>query len=182
MKPFPPIKISPKIELTWPEMAYAEPLFNIISLQREYLGKWLTWVEPIREIKDVERFLYEARLFNEGGQKLILFILYEKKLVGSVAIVKIDKVNLEGEIGYWLDQNFQGKGIITKSCQQLIELAFEEIQLHRLIVKINLENSKSLMIPERLGFKLEGTLREATLLHGIHLDTKLFSLLKKDLV
>lgn len=182
MNPFPPYQIAPQLFLSWPEPEFATSLLQILNQQKTYLNKWLTWVNQINTLNDAKRFLYEAQLFNKGGQKLITFILFKEQLIGSVAIVKIDKINQEGELGYWLHQDFQGQGIITKACKQLIDLAFSVIQLHRLIIKINIDNQKSLPIPERLGFQLEGILREATLLNGRYHDTKLFSLLKKDLV
>ena len=72
--------------------------------------------------------------------------------MGSVAFIKLDKTNKNGELGYWITEKMQGNGIITKSCEKLIEYAFKHLDLNRIVIKMDVQNSKSKAIPTRMGF------------------------------
>ncbi len=172
--------INDQLELRLPEKEFAKTLFQIIENQREYLGKWLPWVEKNREEKNSLDFLRSSILFNNGGQKLTTFIFYEKKLVGSVAFVKIDKGNRSAEIGYWLSENMQGKGIMSQSCERLIQYGFENMNLNRIEINAAAENSKSLAIAKKLGFHYEGTIRESLFFNGNFYNGEKYSLLKRE--
>lgn len=172
--------INKDLELRLPETDFAPSLFQIVKNQREYLGKWLPWVEKNKVEKDSLEFLKSSILFNNGGQKLTTFIFYKKKLVGSVAFVKIDKVSRAAEIGYWLNQNMQGKGIMTQACERLIQYGFQKMNLHRIEINVAPENSKSLAIPLKLGFHHEGTIRESLFFNKKFYDGEKYSLLKRE--
>jgi len=170
--------VDDKIELRLPEEKYASELYNIINTQRTYLGKWLPWVEHTSAEEDSRKFLKDARLFNRGGQKLITLIFYKKQLAGTVGFVYISKEHGYAEMGYWLREDFQGKGIMIKSCQRLIAYCYQHTEVHRIELEAAKDNFKSLAIPQKLGFKHEGIMREGTKLHGKYIDTELFSLLR----
>ena len=71
-----------------------------------------------------------------------------------------------GEIGYWLSEDLQGKGIVTQSCKALIKLGFEVFNFNRIQIPAAEENYKSRSVSERLGFKFEGIIREREYLYG----------------
>jgi len=172
--------ITEDLELRLPEKEFAASLFQIVDTQREYLGKWLPWVKKTKAEKDSLDFLKSSILFNNGGQKLTIFIFYKKNLVGSVAFVKIDKGNRAAEIGYWLSENTQGKGIMTKSCERLIQYGFEKMNLNRIEINVAPENLKSNAIPQKLGFHHEGTIRESLFFNEKYYDGEKYSLLKRE--
>ena len=170
--------VDEKIELRLPDEKDATDLYQIINSQRAYLGKWLPWVTHTNEVEDTENFLKESKLFNKGGQKLTTFIFYEKKIAGSVSLVYISKEHGYAELGYWLSETLQGKGIMIKAVQRLIDYIFRHTEIHRIEMEAAKENYKSQAIPQKLGFKHEGTMREGTKLHGKYIDTELYSLLR----
>ncbi|MDC3210564.1 GNAT family N-acetyltransferase [Saprospiraceae bacterium] len=172
--------INKNLELRLPEKEFAKTLFQIIEDQREYLGKWLPWVEKNKIEKDSLEFLKSSILFNNGGQKLTTFIFFNQELVGSIAFVKIDKRNKVAEIGYWLSKNQQGNGIVSLACQRLIKYGFEKMNLNRIEINIASENSKSLVIPNKLGFIHEGTTRESLYFNDKFYDEEKYSLLQKE--
>ena len=174
------LKVDENISLHLPESNMAHELFKLIDHQRDYLSEWLIWVEKTKSVNDSLTFLKEAGIFNRGGQRLITFIKYDGQIIGSVGFVKLDKANKKGEIGYWISQQMQGKGIITKSCERLIEYAFKNMGLHRISVKMDAQNNKSKSIPSRMGFSYEGTLRQDRFRKNRFRDTELYSLLKNE--
>ena len=181
-KPKKVLQVNELIGLHLPESKMAQELFTLVNQERNYLGEWLIWVEKTKSVKDSLTFLKEAGIFNRGGQRLITLIKYNDKIVGSLGFVKLDKVNKNGEIGYWISQKMQGKGIITKSCERLIQYAFKHLDLNRVTIKMDPQNSKSKAIPNRLGFTYEGTLRQDRFRKDHFQDTELYSVLKKEWV
>jgi len=172
--------IHEKLELRLPEMEFADSVFELLKYQRNYLEEWLPWASQTKDINDCQKQIKSHKLFNIGGQKLITFIFYNQILVGSIGLVKIIKDNQSAEIGYWLSQDFQGKGIIVQSCQRIIQHAFEKMQLNRLEINVASSNLKSVRIPEKLNFSLEGTLRDGLYIHDKFHNLKKYSLLKRE--
>ena len=176
------VKVDDQINLCKPELSMAGELFKTIDRNRDYLKKWLIWTEDTRSEADSKRFLKMARLFHIGGQRFNTMIYYEDRLVGSIAFVKLDKANKKGEIGYWLSEDFQGKGIVTRSCRGLISYAFQHMDLNRIEIRLAHENTKSEAIPRKLGFRHEGTLRDSRIINGKYFDSEIYGLLKREWV
>ena len=92
----------------------------------------------------------------------------------------IDRANSIGYIGYWLGQEYNGKGIMTKSVRELIEVGHMYYALDRIEIRCAVENTRSRAIPERLGFKHEGTIRHAAKVYDRYQDHVVYGLLKSD--
>ena len=174
------LQVTDHIQLRWPHIDLAAPLLRIIEHQRPYLIDWMPWIEQTEGIKDVKKQLWEWQTFTSGGQQLITFIFYDELLVGSIGFIVLDSPNRKAELGYWVREEMQGKGIITRSCSKLIDYGFRQLALNKVSVKVPSNNSKSAAIPERLGFQKEGVLRQELFIGGRFHDVHLFSLLKKE--
>lgn len=175
-----PIQIDERILLKAPDPIYADDLMHILANQPMHLRQWLPSARQNDSPQELKRFLKNLAAFNQGGQRFITFIFYDKKLAGSIGLVRIDRHHRRGEIGYWLRKELQGRGIITRCCRWLLSHAFEKMQLHRLEMRIPSNNQRSLAVPRRLGFHHEGTLRHYLRLNGGFQDMEVFGLLKED--
>jgi ribosomal-protein-serine acetyltransferase len=174
------LKVDESISLCLPDPEMAEELFRLIDRQRAHLGRWLVWVDNTHCVEDSQVFLKEAALFNMSGKRLTTLIKYNHKVVGSIGFIELDTVNKKGEIGYWISQNMQGQGIITKACKKLIEYAFRHLDVHRIVIKMDSQNARSKAIAARMGFTHEGTLRHDRFRNGTFRNTELYSLLKDE--
>lgn len=168
--------------LCFPTLDFTEELFAIIQGQRTYLEAFLPWVKNIHKPWHVNGFLKEAILLNRGKQQLTTLIIHKQQLAGSVSLLKRNHIHKRAEIGYWLRADLQGQGIMTKSCQQLIQYAFKELKINRLEMRMVVSNQKSRNIPLRLQFKLEGRLRsyQKSKKKDYFEDVEIFSLLKEE--
>ncbi len=168
--------------LCFPTLAYTNQLFAIIQQHRPYLEQFLPWVKNIKKAWHANGFLKEAILLNKGKQRLTTLIIYQEQLVGTVSLLKIDLKDQRAEMGYWLKQDVQGKGIMTKSCQRLIQYAFKGLHLNRVEMRITANNPKSKKIPQRLNFTFEGQLRDyqKNAKSGKFEDVEIFGLLKEE--
>jgi len=94
--------------------------------------------------------------------------------------VNVDWANRSTALSYWLDEAHQGKGIVTASCRAFVSHTFTTWKLNRITIQCATGNTRSRAIPERLGFKLEGILREAEWLYDHYVDHVLYALLRSD--
>lgn len=178
LRPF--LQIDEKLSLHLARHELASDIFNAIDRQREYLRQWLPWVDPTKSVEDTKSFIRESMAKNSNGAQLTTFILDGEKVVGSVGAVRFDKDHRSCEIGYWLSEDMQGRGIMTKACRCFIGHLFQKKNLNRIEIKVASENVRSQKVPLRLGCQKEGTLREALLLYGKFHDIELFSLLRDE--
>jgi len=61
-----------------------------------------------------------------------------------------------GQVGYWVDQRFAGRGIIPTAVALACDYCFDVLSLHRIEIAIRPENDKSLRVVSKLGFRSEG--------------------------
>jgi ribosomal-protein-serine acetyltransferase len=86
----------------------------------------------------------------------------------------------QAEIGYWLDKDTQGKGIITRATTTLVTYAFQEYGLNKVEIHAAVGNKKSRAVPERLGFTQEGILRQTEWLNGRAHDMVVYGVLASE--
>lgn len=152
-------------------------IFNTLDSEREYMREWLPFVDATHVPEDTGNYVNHV-LQTEDKQ---FTIYYKDKFVGLIGYKDTDTLNKKIEIGYWLSQYVQGKGIMTQSAQKLIEYAFNELGMNRVQIKVAVDNTKSRGIPERLGFRFEGIERDGELLVGNrYTDIAIYSLLKRE--
>jgi len=172
------LQVDDEIELHGCDEKWVNTIFGIIEQEREYLREWQPWVDKTLEEQDTRDYMKFAHSMNKGGQQLNTWISYKGEICGSIAFVKIDNENENGEIGYWLSQKFMGRGIVTRSCERMMRYGFEQLGLVRIVIRVATENYPSIAIPKRLGMELEGIARKALKLREEHLDLYVFSQLK----
>ncbi|WFB64749.1 GNAT family N-acetyltransferase [Sphingobacterium sp. WM] len=156
-------------------------MFNIIDTQREYLGEWLPFVQFTNKIEDSKGFVEMAMNNRKIKKDYVYKICLEDRMIGLIGTKEIDLINKNTEIGYWLSRDFQNQGIMTKSVQALIQELYEELKLERIQICCAVGNEKSINIPKRLGFKLEGTKRNGEWIGNLQFrELLVFSKLKSD--
>ena len=107
-------------------------------------------------------------------------ILYKGEIVGVGGYNTLDWTNKVVTIGYWLDKDYQGNGIMTRVAEALTDYAIMELGMNRVDIRAAVENVKSRSIPERLGFTLEGKVRQAEWLYDRHVDHAVYGMLAED--
>ncbi len=174
------LKVDEEIFLKELEIKNANALFELIDSGRIYLREWLSWVDETNAIEDSILYIQSVSQGDVYTGRYVLEIWYKNKFAGLIDFHNGNKINMAIEIGYWLGERYQGKGIITRSCKKCIDYAFEEMGFNRIIIKCAVGNLKSQAIPKRLGFKFEGIEREGQILNGRFIDLVVFSKLKRE--
>ena len=151
-------------------------IFDIIVENREEFRPWLEWVDFVQKPED-EKCVLES---DQNPEKAEWFIQFNNKIVGRVGFVNLSRSNNRGEIGYWLDKNASGHGIMTKAFSLIEKNAFENWGFNRIELKIDPKNTKSLGVAKRMNYKQEGILRQEHFIHDVYEDSILFSKLKSE--
>jgi len=173
---FGPVPIAEGAELRLWEAGDAAELTAAIADNREHLATWLPWAET-HGFQDSVEFLDLKRLQIEANDGFEAAIVLDGRIAGGIGFHRVDWVNRSTSIGYWLAADAQGRGLMTAAVAALLDYAFFEWELHRVIIEVIVGNERSQAIPERLGFRQEAILREAKLIRGGHEDTRLYAML-----
>ena len=174
------IEIEENLFLELLDDVHAPAIFNLIEANRKYLQTWLPWVEHMTTIELMKDFIRGTKHRNLNGTEYSFLILDKSMVVGRIGVHRIDTNNKTGELGYWIAENFTGKGIITKSCAALITYCFDSLNLNRIEIKCATQNFRSQNVPLRLNFKSEGILHQAEF-HGYGFyDLNLYAMIKED--
>ena len=161
------VKLAPTIE-------NLRVVFDIIVANREEFRPWLEWTDSVQKPED------ELPLLEGDKDSAEWFIKWNNTIVGRIGFVKLSEKNNIGEVGYYLDKNAGGRGIMTAAFEQLEKKAFENGGCNRIEVKIEHDNKKSLGEVKRLNYTQEGVLRQDHFINGVYRDTLLFSKLKSE--
>lgn len=173
-------RIDDDAELRLIEPRHAEQLDALIEQNRIHIKEWSAWFKDDRTIENTRDFIKRNLGRLAGNEGFTVAVWYRGEMAGQVEYNYIDWVNRKTEIGYWLGARFQGKGLITKSCRVLVAHAFEELKLNRVEMHCAVENRRSRKIPERLGFRQEGTLLQAEWMHDHFNDLVVYAMLASE--
>ncbi len=176
------IPVRENIVLRTLELSDAQEFFDITRKNNVHLRQWLGWLDDDKSVADTEKYIEESskRFANKEG--LDVGIFYNNMQVGGIGLFPWDTANKKTSIAYWLTEDYQGKGIMSDSLRVIIEYAFKEMGINRIDVTCAIENTKSSVLPKKLGFSLEGIAREGGWLYDHFVDLEVYSLLVKDWV
>jgi ribosomal-protein-serine acetyltransferase len=173
--------VNQHIRLETVKLSMASTIFSAIDRNREYLKKWLPFIVYSNHISDTEKFLKSVIHQNTKNRDEIYSIWYKEEFAGLIGFKETDWINAKTELGYWLIEKMQGKGIVTSCVTKLTRFAFQKLKMNRVQIKIAVGNSKSAAIPKRLGFYFEGIERAGEKHGQKYLNLEIYSLLKSDL-
>ncbi len=173
-------RVGPDIEFRLFDMADAEAIFDVVQRNRPYLRQWLPWVDFTASPDDLRRFIGRVGEQFASGRGPQCGIWIGGAFAGSLGCHPIDWPNRNCSIGYWIEERYQGKGIMTRCCASLLDYLFDELGLHRVTIQCGVANQRSCAIPERLGFTREGVTREGEWVNDRWLDLVCWGMLEQD--
>ena len=143
--------------------------------------KWFG--EPVADLDGARKLinlLATWRALPDPGVRWGLERQQETGLIGSCGLFLWRRSQRSCSIGYELARHTQGQGYMTEALQAAIDWGFEHMDLHRIEARIHPDNVASLQLAERLGFQVEGLLRDAAWWNNQHHDLHVLSLLATD--
>lgn len=104
----------------------------------------------------------------------------DPKLIGTIGFWKITKEHHRAEIGYLLDPDYWGKGLMQEAVLPVLEYGFNVMKFHSVEANVNPKNAVSIKFLEKNGFVREAYYKENYYFNGTFLDTAIYSMLASD--
>ena len=156
--------------------------WNVVRVES---GRWLTdweplppegWGDPAGKRLFMSRCVareQEAR----SGSAFSFGVFHLGRFVGEANLSGIQRGPIQtATIGYWIDRNEAGKGLIPEACAAIFRFAFEDLGLHRIQIAIVPRNHASLRVVEKLGLRQEGLALRYIEINGVWEDHRLFAI------
>jgi RimJ/RimL family protein N-acetyltransferase len=106
-------------------------------------------------LKDAEDYIGKAQA-AERAAPFVVLRRQDQALVGAIAIAPRTQDNAP-EIGYWIGEPYRGQGIATEVAHAMVDLAFEQLALPRIVARCRVTNARSRHVLEKCGFQWCGT-------------------------
>ena len=173
--------VDENIKLRLPMPHHAAEIADVVRVNLKHLQPFMPWAVDDYSIQSARDYIRQNLQAMSDETGMAMSIVYDNKIVGQIGLHELNRNKQSTHTGYWIAQDAQGRGIVTKCCRMLIDRCFGELQLNRVQINCNTENTKSRRIAERLNFKLEGTHRQTELSSdGCCGDTAVYAMLKQD--
>ncbi|WP_159737799.1 GNAT family N-acetyltransferase [Vibrio atypicus] len=150
------IAIDDELKLALVQESFALHYVELLSEQEEYLSQWLAWPAFCQSEQDFRLFIQRMLHEYADGKSMTCAIFYQGEIVGNCSFNTINHDTKCTEVGYWLSQKHQGKGIVTRVVTKLIDIAFNEHMLEKVQLAAAKDNLASRAVAERCGMTLEG--------------------------
>lgn len=150
-------------------------LFAAIDESRLRLREYLYWVDYVTSEEDELNAINDFIAGRENGSQFV-YALFDtaNRLVGTIDIHEISYGNNSAVIGYWLRNGATGKGYVSKILR-LLEQAFFQAGMHRLVIECVVENTASAKVAERNGYRFEGIAFDKIYGYEKYWDAKVYS-------
>lgn len=173
-------QINDELKLVLPVERDAAELCRVVRENLEELKLWMPWAADDYSVDSAREFikgnLSEFATTGSFGTSVVL----NEEIVGIISFHHLDQNNKSAHLGYWLAKSAQGRGLMTECSRVLVGYLFDEMELNRVQVNCNAGNVRSRAIPERLGFRLEGVLRQVEFFDNRYGDWAVYAMLRAD--
>lgn len=167
-----------RLLIRMPKPGDGKAVYGAIQASLPELKPWMPFANIEQTEEDVEANIREAyaKFIKREDLRLLVFDKESGTLIASSGLHRINWSVPKFEIGYWIDSRYSGKGYMTEAVQGIIHFAVSELSAKRIEIRCDSRNVKSRAVPERLGFTLEGILRNDDLsVNGELRDTCVFA-------
>ena len=162
----------------------AENYFLLVDKNRKRLEDFFAGtVSKNKTITDTHAFINDVT--ERAGKKIyfpfVIVDLATQKPIGYVDIKSIDWNIPKAELGFFIDEHYEGKGIISNAVSKMMEHCFKTLQIKKLFLRTHEKNTGSRKVAEKNGFILEGIIRsDYKTTSGVVVDLMYYGLLKSE--
>jgi len=156
-----------------------QPLLALIEKNLERLRRWEPWAHGEQSEQSLRTFTRAQLKGWVDGENLPCVILHDGELIGTTG-ARIVTYTRTAELGYWVDEDFEGRGAVSRAVSGVLARLFLDHDLARAEIRTGAGNVRSRALAERLGFEHEGTLRKALPVGQEHQDIVVYGLLRDE--
>ena len=174
-------------------MIYGERL-RLRSLEKDDLPKFVEWLNDpeVREnlfvnhplsMAEEEQWFEHVLKQPQYERPLCIEVQTDEgwELIGNLGLMGISNTNRSAELGVMIgNKHHWNKGYGTEAITLLVNHAFKELNLHRVFLRVYDTNPRGRRCYEKVGFRHEGTLRDAIFKGGKYIDMHMMSVLSTE--
>jgi len=153
------IVVDDEVSLVLAEERHAQAMTELIVRNQARLARWEPWAEQPATVDGTRAYIRAALQDFARGRQISTIIALDqgRRFVGRCGM-RINTHTGSGDIGYWIDRAYEGRGITSRAARALITSVFEENGLAKVELRTSVGNKRSRALAERLGFAFEGVL------------------------
>lgn len=102
-------------------------------------------------------------------------------IIGTVCLYNISNLYSKAELGYKFSSEYHHQGYASEAVEKILDIAFTELNLHRICARVQEDNQPSIRLLVGLGFQKEGVCRDYLRIKGVWTDHLQYSLLAPEL-
>jgi RimJ/RimL family protein N-acetyltransferase len=150
-----------RLMLRAPRMGEAAEINYAVNESFLELHQWMTWAKQPPTLEESEAFSRKSLAAFVLRQELQyrIYLKAGEIFAGCISLFNIDWTIPRIEIGYWLRSRLRGSGYMTEAVAALTSLAIDSLKANRVEIRSDVNNLRSRRIADRLGYSLEGILR-----------------------
>ncbi|SEA99558.1 Protein N-acetyltransferase, RimJ/RimL family [Thalassobacillus cyri] len=158
---FPSAFETERLQMRMPLPGDGEAVHEAKEASHEELKEWMPFAQNRGTLEETEANVREAhaKFLTREDLRLHIFLKESSTFIGSSGLHRINWEIPKFEIGYWIDTRYAGKGYMSEAVEGIAAFAFDKLKARRVEIRCDSGNEASRAIPERLGFDLEGVLR-----------------------
>ena len=124
------LRVDDEIALVLAEDRHAQAMTDLIVRNQARLARWEPWAEQAATLDGTRAYIRTALEDFVRGRQISTIIAVDagRRFVGRCGL-RINPYAGSADIGYWIDGDFEGRGITTRSARALITTAFDELGL-----------------------------------------------------
>lgn len=155
----------------------AEEFLAHLDRARETVDPWIPWATRNTDLESARATLqrYADLAARDAGR--LYGIWLDGTLVGGTMFVAFAPAAGTCEIGCWLEPAGQGRGLVTRASEHLIDWAVRGRGMHRVEWITRPDNAASRNVARRLGMRVDGVLREQFPYRGVRHDAEVWAVL-----
>lgn len=144
-----------------------------INNQKEIMRLWFE--EPYESLDELTS-LYDKHIHDNSERRFVIDV--DGEFAGIVELIAIDYIHRNCEIQIVIMEEFSGRGLAQEAMKKGLDYAFMTLNLHKVYLYVDITNEAAIYVYQKLGFKIEGTLKEQFFANGKYKDSYFMGILK----
>lgn len=138
--------------------------------------------DPYESVDEAEALIHRLRRQFDSKTTLswALTLKGEDQVIGLCGFGYWARQIRMAELGFDLAKTYWGRGLITEAAGVVVRFGFDQMNLNRIVAEVHGNNAASIRVMEKLGFMLEGVLRDDGYENGQFYDQRLYGLLRRE--
>ena len=160
------------VDLLWPDISDPE------------ISRHMAWEAHTQKSQTID-FLKNEVARREAAKGITWAVFMDGSFCGIFSLIGLVLRHRaltynKAELAYWISRRYQRQGIMTEAGRRVLQFAFGELKLHKLVVSHFSDNAASENLIRRLGFRYVGEQREEFQKAGVWHNHKLYELLESE--